>query len=160
MTISITAWQTLSTVAPLPQPQRPHRPQITPQPHQRSAEPTGVNKREQAGTRLGSISAHRVTVSDTPRYAGPVTAVWAILAFLLGWKAATATGGHPAAAVSSAASSAKTAAHQMVAQVTNTVWATVWSVAWHVVVIGAVVLALVYGASLVLRRARRNITGH
>jgi hypothetical protein len=76
-----------------------------------------------------------------------VTAVWAILAFLLGWKAATATGGHPAAAVSSAANSAKTAAHQMVAQVTNTVWA-------------AVALALVYGASLVLRRARRNITGH
>jgi hypothetical protein len=99
-------------------------------------------------------------VSDTPRYAGPVTAIWAVLAFLLGWKAATATGGHPAAAVSSAASSAKTAAHQVVAQVTNTVWATVWSVAWHVVVIAAVLLALVYGGSLVLRRARRNVTGH
>jgi hypothetical protein len=89
-----------------------------------------------------------------------MTAVWAILAFLLGWKAATTTGGHPAAAVSSAASSARTAAHQVVAQVTNTVWATVWSVAWHVVVLAAVVLVLVYGASLVLRRARRNITGH
>ena len=109
---------------------------------------------------MGSISAHRVTVSDTPRYAGPMTAVYAILAFLLGWKAAAATGGHPAAAVSSAANSAKTAAHQMVAQVTNTVWATVWSVAWHVVVLAAVGLALVYGASLVLRRARRNVTGH
>jgi len=99
-------------------------------------------------------------VSDTLRYAGPVTAVWAILAFLFGWKAAIATGGHPAAAVSSVASSAKTAAHQVVAQVTNTVWATVWSVAWHVVVLAVVVLALVYGASLVLGRARRNITGH
>jgi hypothetical protein len=111
-------------------------------------------------TRLGSTSAHRVTVSDTPRYAGPVTAIWAVLAFLLGWKAATATGGHPGAAVSSAASSARTAAHQVVAQVTNTVWATVWSVAWHVVLIAAVLLALVYGGSLVLRRARRNVTGH
>jgi hypothetical protein len=89
-----------------------------------------------------------------------MTAVYAILAFLLGWKSATATGGHPAAAVSSAANSAKTAAHQVVAQVTNTVWATVWSVAWHVVVLAAVGLALVYGASLVLRRARRNVTGH
>jgi hypothetical protein len=90
------------------------------------------------------------------RYASPVTAIWAVLAFLLGWKAATATGGHPGAAVSSAASSARTAAHQVVAQVTNTVW----SVAWHVVLIGAVLLALVYGGSLVLRRARRNVTGH
>jgi hypothetical protein len=99
-------------------------------------------------------------VSDMPGYAGPMTAVYAILAFLLGWKTATATGGHPAAAVSSAANSAKTAAHQVVAQVTNTVWATVWSVAWHVVVLTAVLLALVYGASLVLRRARRNVTGH
>jgi hypothetical protein len=89
-----------------------------------------------------------------------MTAVYAILAFLLGWKAATTTGGHPAAAVSSAANSAKTAAHQVVAQVTNTVWATVWSVAWHVVVLAAVLLVLVYGASLVLRRARRNVTGH
>ena len=85
-----------------------------------------------------------------------MTAIWAVLAFLLGWKAATATGGHPGAAVSSAASSARTAAHQVVAQVTNTVW----SVAWHVVLIGAVLLALVYGGSLVLRRARRNVTGH
>ena len=108
----------------------------------------------------GSISTHRVTVSDMPRYARPMTAVYAILAFLLGWKAATTTGGHPAAAVSSAANSAKTAAHQVVAQVTNTVWATVWSVAWHVVVLAAVLLALVYGGSLVLRRARRNVTGH
>ena len=87
-------------------------------------------------------------------------AVWAILAFLIGWKAATATGGHPSAAVSSAASSARTAVHQAVAQVTNTVWATVWSVAWHVMVIAAVLLAVVYGGSLVLRRARRNVTGH
>ena len=113
------------------------------------------------GPGYGSTSVHGVTVSDTPRYADPVTeAVWAVLAFLLGWKAATATGGHPAAAASSAASSARSAAHQVVAQVTNTVWATVWSVAWHVVVIAAVLLALVYGGSLVLRRARRNVTGH
>ena len=91
-------------------------------------------------------------------------AIWAVLAFLLGWKAAAATGGHPAAAASSAANSAasaaKNAVHQVVTQASNTLWNTIWIVTWHLAVIAAVGLAVLYGASLVLRRARKNVTGH
>jgi hypothetical protein len=86
-------------------------------------------------------------------------ALWAALAFLLGWKASSASGGHPAAAAHAATSGAGNAVHQVVTQASDAVWSTVWTVAWHVVILLAVVLALVYGASLVLRQARRNVTG-
>jgi hypothetical protein len=86
-------------------------------------------------------------------------AIWAALAFLLGWKAAAAAGGDPHAAASSAATGAKNAVHQAVTQASDTVWSAVWSVTWHLALIALVILALVYGASVLLRRARTNILG-
>lgn len=86
-------------------------------------------------------------------------ALWAALAFLLGWKASSASGGNPSAATHAATSGAKNAVHQVVNQASDAVWSTVWTVAWHVALILVVLLALVYGASLVLRQARRNVTG-
>ena len=86
-------------------------------------------------------------------------ALWAALAFLLGWKAATASGGSPHAAASSAATGAKHAVNQAVTQASNAVWSEVWNVTWHLALIAVVILALVYGASMLLRRARKNVLG-
>jgi hypothetical protein len=84
-----------------------------------------------------------------------MTAVWVILAFLLGWKAATATGGNPAAVPGSA----KAIVHQAVTQTTSTFMSAAWTVVWHVTLIGAVVLVLLFAGSLLVRRARRNVFG-
>jgi hypothetical protein len=79
-------------------------------------------------------------------------AIWAALAFLLGWKAA---GGDPHAA----ATGAKNAVHQVVTQASNTVWSAAWSVTWHLALVAVVILALLYGGSVLLRRARKNVLG-
>ena len=83
--------------------------------------------------------------------------VLVVLALLLGWWASGATSGNVAAvpgAVSSAARSARSgtqgAVHQVVTQAADDIGAVIWSVTWHL----ALLLAVVYGGLILLRRAR------
>jgi hypothetical protein len=88
-------------------------------------------------------------------------AALAFLAFLLGLRL---SGAHPAAAASQAAhavsSTASRQVHAAVAQAGNGMRGMVLGIAWHVAVLAVLALALAYGGSLVLKRARRNVTGH
>lgn len=86
-------------------------------------------------------------------------AVWAVLAFLLGWKLSGGKAPSASTAAHAVSASAKNTVHQAVAQASSDAWNAVWTVAWHVILIAAVALALLYGASVVLRAARRNVTG-
>ncbi len=79
-----------------------------------------------------------------------MTFILAILAFLLGWKLAATR-----SAVTGAAASVKGAVHQLVTQASDTAW----SLVLHIAEVGAAVLALIFAASWVLGRARRNVTG-
>jgi hypothetical protein len=87
-------------------------------------------------------------------------AIWAILGLLIGWKAATSTGGHPAAVPSAASTAVKNTVHQAVTQASDTVLSVIWSVAWHLVITGLVITGLAAGGRWLLRRARGNIFGH
>jgi hypothetical protein len=89
--------------------------------------------------------------------------LWALLGLLIGWKAAAATGGNPAAVPSAASSVVKNTVHQAVTQASDTVLSVIWSVAWHAAVVIAVVavlfLAFRAGVLQVIRRVRANIPG-
>jgi hypothetical protein len=96
-------------------------------------------------------------------YAGRMTALWAVLAFLLGWKLAASSGGNPAVAAHAVSTAAKNTVHQAVTQASSTILSVVWDVTWHlaliVIVIAAVIAAVRYGLHLLIRRNRGSLSG-